>query len=145
MKYIGIDYGHKRIGIALSDEGGVLATPFTVVRSNNNASHALEKIIEIIKENSVDMIIVGESINRAGEHNVIHIEAKKFAEAISQHTGIPFDFSKEFFSSVVARGNAGKETLHSRIRNIIGKLPPSEHADAKAAAVILQRYLDTIR
>lgn len=57
MKLLGIDYGKKRIGIALSDDGGVMAFPNTVIDNNG----ALEKITEIVTLNEVSKIIIGES------------------------------------------------------------------------------------
>jgi len=136
MKYLGIDYGHKRIGLALSDDSGALARPLHIVESKN----ALENIANTIEENNVDLIVIGESVNNIGIHNPIHTEAKQFVELLSTQTDTPFVFMKEFFSSVVARGNVGKESLHAHKV----KKPEQVHADAKAAAVILQRYIDSL-
>ncbi len=136
MKYLGIDYGHKRIGLALSDDSGMLARPLHIIESKN----ALENIANTIEENNVDLIVIGESVNSSGVHNPIHTEAKQFIELLSTQTDTPFVFVKEFFSTVVARGSVGKESLHA----YQSKKPESAHADAKAAAVILQRYIDTL-
>jgi putative Holliday junction resolvase len=136
MKYLGIDYGHKRIGLALSD-GGMLAAPFSIIESEG----ALENITAIIRNNGINIVVIGESTDNNGSHNPIHKEAKKFVEALSQQTGVPHIFVKEFFSSVAARGHAGKQSLSARQ----SKQNPIGHADAKAAAVILQRYLDTLQ
>ncbi|MGI9118194.1 MAG: Holliday junction resolvase RuvX [Minisyncoccia bacterium] len=136
MKYIGIDYGHKRIGIALSDDSGLLARPLHVIESKN----AIENIANTIEENNIDLIVIGESVNSSGVHNPIHTEAKQFVEILSTQTDVPHIFVKEFFSSVVARGNVGKEVFNARQE----KKPQQGRADAKAAAVILQRYLDSL-
>ena len=136
MKYLGIDYGHKRIGLALSDDSGVLARPLHIIESKN----ALENITNLIEEHNIEIIVIGESTNSSGAHNPIHTEAKQFVELLSTQTDVPHVFVKEFFSSVVARGSVGKESLHA----YQSKKPESTKADAKAAAVILQRYLDTL-
>ena len=64
MKYLGIDYGTKRIGIAISDDTGTLAFPLTTVFAN---PQALQTIHALLKENRIEKIIIGESRNFRGE------------------------------------------------------------------------------
>ncbi len=125
MRYLAIDYGAKRIGLALSDEEGKLAFPKCILE---NGPKILERVAEILEENSVRGIVLGESVNAEGKPNTIMKEIKIFSEKLEKKFSLPVHFQKEFFTTVEAR-RYGKE---------------GERADAKAAALILQRYLDKI-
>lgn len=126
MKYISLDYGTKYIGIALSDEGGVLAFPNIVIKNDSNA---IESILEIIKEESIEFLVCGESFDNKGEKNEIYDDAKAFAEEVAKSAGIDWAFEKEGFTSTHARHAIEGHKESGRI-------------DASAAALILQRYLD---
>ena len=131
--YLGIDYGTKRIGIALSDEGGTLAFPLEVI-SAGSASRSLgevgeksvERIKEIVREHSVRAIVMGESRKRSGEENPILEESQAYAQALEEATGLSVHFEWEYDTSQEARKMQGKTKTN----------------DASAAALILQRYLD---
>ena len=122
MKFLGIDYGTKRIGIALSDERGTLAFPKIILE--NNAS-ILDKIKEIIQEEAVSNIVIGESLDFKGRPNTLAAGIESFIRELEQF-GVPVLKEKEFLTSVEARKFHG----------------PKSRADASAAALILQRYLD---
>ncbi len=125
MKSLSIDYGTKRIGVALSDEGGTLAFPKEILP---NRRDLFEKLKEIIKEENVSSIVVGESLDYAGEANKVMREISEFVEKLKADFSLPVHFEKEFLTSVEAR------RYHKN----------GEKVDASAAALILQRYLDRI-
>ncbi len=125
MRYLGIDYGEKRIGLALSDEAGKMAFPKEVLE---NGPKAIGQIGQMVKEESVGGIIVGESVNSSGRPNYIMKAIEEFAEKARAELCLPVNMQKEFFTTVEARRLAGSESP----------------ADANAAALILQRYLDKI-
>ncbi len=125
MKYLGIDYGEKRVGIAISDEEGKLAFPFSV---SENSEKLISQIVNICTENNISEIIVGESKDFMQNENTIMEEIKKFAEDLGKEIKLPIRLHPEFMTSVEAERIQGK----------------NEMLDASAAALILRHYLDTI-
>lgn len=122
MKILGIDYGTKRIGLALSDDGGEFAFPYSIVASEE----AIQKIIELISHESVVNIVVGYSVASNGVENDTAHKAKNFKEKLETATSIPIYFEREDFSSFEAH----------RYQTKAGS------RDDSAAAIILQRFLD---
>ncbi len=125
-KYLGIDYGSKRVGLSLSDEGGLMAFPFETLP--NDASLP-EKIKKICAEEKIGGVVVGESLDYKGGENPIMKKIKPFAEKLALETGLPVYFEPEFLTS--------REAGHIQGEN--GKI------DASAAALILKSFLDKKR
>jgi len=125
MRYIGIDFGSKKIGIALSDEGNALALPYKVLP---NGSRPVDQIVAIIKENSVTDIILGQSKDFKGADNPIMKKIEAFKKDIEERTGLKVIFEPEYLTSRQARQIQGETDMH----------------DASAAALILQSYLDRL-
>jgi len=140
MKFLGIDYGTKRIGVAISDEKKVLAFPKEIVL---NDSSSLKKLEEIIKTENISEIIIGESIDFSGKLNVLSARIEVFILELKNKFNLPIHKQKEFLTSVEARKAGGNKKflsqsqVHSRLKQI-----KSGRVDASAAALILQRYLD---
>src|SRR3569623_914386 len=132
MKYLGIDYGTKRIGVAVSDDSGSIAFPLTVVAAGPKA---LEEVANIARVNNVEQIIVGESLDFKGEKNEVMEDIERFKSDIAELTGLPVSYEREFFSSAQAARQFAPDG--SRKKN-----PSQEKLDAAAAALILQGYLD---
>ncbi len=123
MKFLGIDYGSKRVGVALSDESETFALPKVVL---NNEVSLLGKIAEICEEENVGGIVFGDSRDFSGKENPVMFEAKVFAEEIGKKTGLEIFFEPEFLTSVEAERIQGKNSMH----------------DASSAALILKSFLD---
>ena len=121
-RFLGIDYGDKKIGLAISDENKVLAFPKEVILNDN---YTLSKISEILKAEKVSEIVVGESLDLKGKPNTISNDIDIFISKLEIKFNVPIHRQKEFFTSIEAR----------RYKDI-------KKADASAAALILQRYLD---
>jgi putative holliday junction resolvase len=125
-KFLGIDYGSRNVGIAVSDEDGKLAFP----RCNlQNDKIMLEKIAKIISEEKAAEIVVGESINYKGEDNPIMKDILIFIKKLEKKFSLPIHLEPEFLTSAEAR-RLQKE---------------NEKSDSSAAAIILQSYLDKRR
>ena len=124
MKYLCIDYGSKRLGLAVSDAVGTIAFPRTTLQNNDQL---MEEIQKVIQEETVESIVIGDTKSHGGATNPVSDEADAFAETIQKQTGLPVERSWEAWSSIEA-----------------GKFAPKghEHNDAAAAAFILQRFLD---
>ena len=123
MKYLGIDYGTKRLGIATSDEGGRMAFPFRVLL---NSRSIIPHLAKICLDEKIDCIVVGESINFQNQHNAIMKEISPFSELLKEKTGLPVEFMNEVLSSREAGHIQGDNSLN----------------DASAATIILQSYLN---
>ena len=135
MKYLGIDYGTKRIGIAVSDESGMMAFPREIVQGGKRA---LETIFDLVKAEEVGTIVVGHSLNTSGERNLLMEDVDAFIEELQKLTGVPVTLQDERFSSIAARA-MDQLKPSANTRNSEARM---EHIDDRAAAIMLQRYLD---
>jgi putative holliday junction resolvase len=133
MKYLGIDYGTKKIGLAVSDETGVLAFPLTTVLSGREA---LSHIAELIRKEGVGGVVLGESRDYKGQPNAVMEDIEQFKKDLEELAGVPVAYEQEFLSSAAAARQYEPEAK-SRKAN-----PAQDKLDAAAAALILQSYLD---
>ena len=142
MKILGIDYGTKRIGVAISDENNRLAFPKEIVPSDINTFKTLGEVIEREK---IMEIVVGESVDFSGKLNALSARIDVFILELKEKFKLPVHKQKEFLTSVEARrpkdGKAelSRSQAHSKVKAI-----KRGRVDAKAAAFILQRYLDRL-
>ena len=123
MRYLGIDYGTKRIGLAISDEGGTMAFPYSILE---NSKGSLGEVKTICAHESVETVIIGESVDYKGQPNIVKKEIDKFIVALRKVVDVPFIEEREFLSTQQARFYQTKR----------------KHVDDSAAAIILQSYLD---
>lgn len=138
MKYLGIDFGTKRVGIAISDENGTFAFPKTILK---NDKQLILNLGTIIQNEKIESIVIGESLNEQGLANKVNQDIKNFIEILNKEFNLPIEKEKEFFSSFEAHGRLGKESMNDRKT----KIEKGNDLDSKAAAIILQRYLDKLR
>ncbi|OGG66529.1 hypothetical protein A3D71_02845 [Candidatus Kaiserbacteria bacterium RIFCSPHIGHO2_02_FULL_55_20] len=127
MKYLGIDYGAKRVGIAVSDAEGKIAFPRTTFPNDEKLS---SKLAALTTEENIEAIVVGDTRSHGGRDNPVTAEAEAFVTALQATVAVPVERVWELWSSIEASRYAPE-----------GK----GHDDASAAAVILQRFLDTRR
>jgi putative Holliday junction resolvase len=127
MKYLGIDYGSKKVGFANSDDEGKFAFPLMIAPNDKNI---LKDTVELIKEMKVTNVVIGESVDAQGKRNPIAKEARAFGMDIEKMIDVQIAFEKEWYSTVEARKQPGKGGDHE--------------VDDQAAAIVLQRYLDKI-
>ena len=135
MRTLALDVGDRRIGVALSDPLGILASPLTTIeRSTPDTEAAIHAILALAEEYEADEVLVGIPYlmsGRVGAQARITID---FAEALAERTQIPVAHIDERLSSVQADrmlSQSGVSTTRDKGRT-----------DAAAAAVILQSYLD---
>lgn len=128
MRYIGIDYGTKKIGIALSDEAGAMGFPHDTLLTTPDT---VDQIALLIREKHVEAAVVGHSVGLDGTDNEIAEEVRVFAEALSAHAGIPVHFESELYTTQAAR----RFPDGTRMKG-------SPNVDASAAALILTSYLE---
>ncbi|TSC61897.1 MAG: putative holliday junction resolvase [Parcubacteria group bacterium Gr01-1014_48] len=126
MKVMGIDFGSKRVGVALSDENALFAFPHSVMKNDDTL---LENVLALARSEGVRKIVMGESKNYKGSPNVIMKEVEAFKERLLKEGNIEVVFEPEFLTSAEAERIQGKhDTL-----------------DASAAALILKSYLDRVK
>ena len=135
-RLIGIDPGGKRIGIAISDENKVVATPYTTI-IKENYSELVSQIKKIIKEYEIDGIVIGNPINMDGTYGKSSQSAKDIAINISNKIDIPVSLWDERLSTV------GAFNLSSELDINVSKR--EKDIDKFAAAFILQGALDFIQ
>ncbi|MBU4480271.1 Holliday junction resolvase RuvX [Patescibacteria group bacterium] len=139
MKYLGIDYGLKNVGIAVSDDEGKMAFA-KIVLDNDEA--LLRNIKKIIKEDRVEEIVLGESLNLSGELNLIMKKIIPFKKKLEDVTGLKVHFQKELFTSAEAERVQGQSLRNVRKSERKEKKVFLKKNDASAAALILRSYLD---
>ncbi len=141
MRYLGIDYGTKRIGLALSDSEGKMAFPLSVIK---NEKQAASLIAEICKKEAVNEIIVGESKDFKGEPNAVMEKIEKFKTELEKITGLVVHYEPEYMTSAQADRVHFQNPSISRKSGLNLRRPKvkNDKLDASAAALILQSYLD---
>ena len=132
MRYLGIDYGSKRIGTAVSNDEGTIAFPRASIA---NDEHVLARISDMVKENKIDRLVMGDTRAFSGLENPVTSEADSFAHSLQEYLGIEVKKTWEAWSS----REAGR-FAPARARRAGG--PKDKKSDSATAAIILQRFLD---
>lgn len=138
MKILGIDYGTKRIGLALSDESESLAFPKSIVASG---MAGLSKIMDIVTTEKVGKIVIGNSLDQSGERNVVMNHVDLFVTELKSRSGLPVELQDERFTSAFAK-SLDFEKAGFNVAQKKSRLSTPDHIDDRAAAIMLQRYLD---
>ncbi len=133
-RIIGIDYGAKRVGIAVSDDARRFAFARDVLQ---NDGKLIDGIATLAEKEDVDYLVLGEADNPSGGENTIVRRLTIFAEALKVRTGLPVHMVSEAYTSAEAR-----RALEEKIENRKDRQIP---VDAAAAAIILQNHLDRSR
>lgn len=140
MRYLGIDFGAKRVGLALSDESGTLAFPYSVLKNDKTL---LAEVERIVKEQKVKLVVLGESKDFKGQENPIAKQAEEFKRALEKATRKKVEYEPEFLTSVQAARWYSRRPEASRGSGTRAESRRgNEMLDASAAAIILQNYLD---
>ena len=130
-RIMGIDYGDSRIGVALSDPMGIMATPLTIISRTMEDKDIIE-LLDIAADKDVGRIIIGLPISMDGSLGQQAEKVKAFATELARNTGIPIEFKDERLSTVIAKDLVQKARKTDR----------KTRYDSAAAALILQSYLD---
>jgi putative Holliday junction resolvase len=131
MRYLGVDYGTKKIGLALSDESGTMGFPYSIVP---NTPRLIDELCTLIAKENVGAVVIGESRNLAGTENPIAKSARAFGDHVAERTGVPVLYESEVFTSAEARRAPEKEIKSRAVKS-------RANVDASAAALILTSYL----
>ena len=130
-RVLALDVGSKRIGVAVSDELGLLATPHGVIGRRSRA-HDMAAITTLVRELRAVRVVVGYPIGLQGQTTQQTEATEAFARMIARHVDVPIELWDERYTSVAAR-------------EVVGSSPEARRSgriDAVAAAILLQSYLD---
>lgn len=161
-RWMALDVGDVRIGVAVSDASGILASPYTTLRVRRDESETIGTIQHLIEETGAEALIVGLPISLDGQVHAQGERVRDFAERLRAHLPIPLTYWDERYSTVEAQ-RLFAERYQDAYTYVAGdrRRPPmrqpgrshglqrgkrgekSQHEiDALAAAVILQDYLE---
>lgn len=142
MRVMALDVGDRRIGVALSDPSGLLATPLTAVDRLDAQPSEFDEIIRLAQENEVESIVVGMPVTLSGKLGRQARQVRDFIKELSNQTDLPIVTVDERYSTVQAQRMLNEsERRPSRKRNR-DRNQERGLLDASAAAVFLQSYLD---
>ena len=135
-KYLGVDYGDVRTGLAECDVSGMIAGRIGTIKEGGMRKTAM-RVAREAEERACKKIIIGLPKNMDGSEGERAQVIKAFAEILSEYTNIPYDFCDERMSTMVAYRFLGEtETFGKRRRDSV---------DAVSAEIILQSYIDKER
>lgn len=133
---LGLDVGNKRIGVAGCDGTGLIATGLVTIE-RTSFSRDIEQLGELVKQRQVQILVVGLPYTMEGKLSSQARKIRKFAHKLSVNLGLPIEYVDERLTSFAAEELLKEQKLSpSRNKNLI---------DRKAAAIILQQWLDNRR
>lgn len=148
-RWMALDVGEARIGVALSDPGGFLASPYTTLRVSRDELQTQAAIQRLVNETEAEALVIGLPISLDGTIHAQGEHVQAFAERLRPHITIPIAFWDERYSTVEAErllaeqgeGRGRRNRRHDRS----ARARKRHSIDALAATVILQEYLDDLR
>lgn len=136
MRILSLDVGEKRIGVAMSDPMGILASPLTQINVTGTKA-AIEDILELVRQHEVERIIAGLPYSVDGSLGPQAQKVRSFLQKLSENLDIPIETWDERYTTVAAEGKMVEAGIRKDRRK--------KQIDAAAATIILQEYLDTVR
>ena len=133
MKFLCVDPGEVRIGVAISDETGALARPLAILGHVSREIDA-KAIMQLALQNHVDAIVVGQALDSDGQPGLKARSAARLAEALRALEEMPIYLWDESYSS--------QKAAELRIASGVSRKKRSQPIDDLAAAVILQDFLE---
>lgn len=133
MKYLSVDYGKARIGIAACDEMEFLAYPLKTLHRSRRLGHDLDEIARIARDEESETIVVGLPLNADGSRGPSARAAEEFARALAKHTPLPILLWDEFLTTAEAQEELiAADVSRRKRRNVI---------DQVAAVHLLEAFL----
>ena len=134
MRVLGLDLGGKRIGIAISDNDGKVATPLQVLIRSKNTREDYKKIDDLVSEWEAEFVVVGMPFSLNGNKGPAAKAVEKEVEELSSVLSVPVDVHDERLTTVIAAQELSSQGLDSKKQRKV--------IDQVAASVILQSWLD---
>lgn len=139
MRALGIDFGERRIGLALSDPTGTLASPLETVLRRAGKRPPLARLEEIARAHAVDGLVVGLPLDLRGNETEWCAQVRAMGDELARRLSLPVAYVDERLTSVRAERALRSSDLPKRKRE------DKARVDAAAAALILQAWLDRSR
>jgi putative Holliday junction resolvase len=136
VRVLGVDFGEKRVGLAVSDEAGSVVVPVGAIQRKNDAQ-AAAAVTAAAQEREVTRIVVGHPLRPDGSEGTSAVRTRLFARRLAEVSGIPVDLHGEGLTTVAAEHNLLEAGVPTRRRE--------GARDAEAAAVLLRDYLSAGR
>lgn len=121
-RLLGIDYGIKRVGVAVSDEARMMAFPHAVFK---NDSELLKNLLAVIAEKNVTEVVIGHSLDKEGNPNTIHAKVEELMLDLTLEVGLPIHLEPELYTTQAALRIQGRNDM----------------TDAAAATLILDAFI----
>ncbi|WP_206830928.1 Holliday junction resolvase RuvX [Alicyclobacillus fructus] len=131
-----VDFGERRIGVALSDPTGLIAQPYGFVERQSDRQ-AADDVAAIALREEVGRIVVGRPLHMSGQPSEMTLRAEKFARMLAARTGLPVDLYDERLTTVSAERILMEQNMRRKQRRAA--------VDAAAAQVLLEDYLRSRR
>ncbi len=138
-RVLALDYGERRIGVAISDPTRTIAQPLSTILRRRGKRPPYTKILEVVREWEPERIVIGLPLEGSGAEGAMAEGARAFGEGLRQRSGLPVDYLDERFTSARAERELARLELPAAARR------QKERVDAMAALFILQAYLEANR
>ena len=134
VRALGVDLGSKRIGIAVSDTSGTIASALTTVHRSKSRRHDHAEIAKLVQVEECEVVVVGLPLSLDGTHGPAAKAATKEVAQMASVVGVPIEMYDERFTTVTAERHMLEAGLDARQRRQV--------VDKAAAAVMLQSWLE---
>ncbi len=135
-RVLGVDYGERRIGVAVSDPTRTIAQPLPTLKRRRGKRPPYVALLDLITEWDVQLIVVGLPVQANGEEGVLSEAVRDFVDGLRRRSDVPVELWDERFTTARARRELARLDLPAKARR------QKERVDAMAAMLILQSYLD---
>lgn len=142
MRVVALDLGSRRVGVAVSDAGGIMATPYGTIERSGDVGADRAKVADIVSEVGARLVVVGLPLSLDGSIGPAAAAALAEAEALREVVGVPVECQDERMSSVSANRALSAAGVTGRRRR---RARQAGAVDQAAAAVVLQSWLDRHR
>lgn len=137
MRYLGLDLGTKTLGVSITDKSGIIVKPLTVIKfAFEDYNTALDEVLKIIKENEVDLVILGLPKNMDGSIGFAGNRSLNFKNMLEKNN-IKVELIDERLTTKMAEG-----IVHDNLDNVKNT---KNKIDAIAASIILETYLESVK
>ena len=138
-RVLGVDYGERRVGVALSDPTATIAQPLTVLIRRAGKRPPVQAVVDLVGQHEVAHLVVGLPLTPAGDESAWTREAREFGEKVAARAGVGVSFADERMTSAAAQRAVRSLGLRRSERE------RKDRVDAAAAVIILQGYLDQMK
>jgi putative Holliday junction resolvase len=136
-RLLAVDWGDVRIGLALSDDAQILATPLETLVRRAGKRLPMPRFLQLVEQHQPVGVVVGLPLTGEGREEASAVAAREMADTIARRTGLPFEMWDERMSTARALGAIREQGGSTRGRR--------EDVDALAAAVLLQHFMEARR